>query len=292
MKSLTIHTPVAPEGRTQRSRGFTLIELLVVIAIIAILAGLLLPALAKSKTKAHGILCMGNLKQITYAWHLYSGDYNGMFPPNEDNQNGGWVRGWLDLGNSTDNTNVLFLLDPRYAKLGPYTQAQGIYKCPADRSISRHGGKPYPRVRSVAMSQAIGPDLQGTDRLPRGQWLPNPTYLVFIRESALINPSPVNLWLMIDEHPDSINDGGFAVQMPATESATTWIDYPSNTHNNACGISFCDGHSEIRKWVNAQAIPRVTYKGLGASRQVQRNADILWIAKRTSSRRDGRPLPY
>jgi len=147
----------SPAKSPHRPRGFTLIELLVVIAIIAILAALLLPVLTKAKKKAQGITCLNNTKQLVLAWRLYNDDNGGKFPFNEEGTTSppGWVFGWLTYGGPTDDTNTDYLLNPKYAQIGPYAKSAGIFKCPADASKT-FGKKGVPRVRSVSMSQSIG----------------------------------------------------------------------------------------------------------------------------------------
>ena len=121
------------------------------IAIIAILAGMLLPALAKAKAKAQQISCMNNVKQLNLVFHLYAGDNDDRIVVNNDSSTPCWVDGSF-AGTPSDGTNVLIMNDPAQSLFAKYISAAksaSVYKCPADKMKPPASGRPSRRASAA-----------------------------------------------------------------------------------------------------------------------------------------------
>jgi prepilin-type processing-associated H-X9-DG protein len=246
----------------------------VVIAILALLASMLLPALAKAKAKAQGLMCLNNHRQLTLAWILYAHDDGSERIPRAYGADT-WMTG--ELGFSANRSNWDVNQNVKRSPLWPYFHnAFGILKCPADQSVVRVQDKSMPRVRSMSMNNWFGGTL----------WTDG--FRQYLRTSDLVDPGPAQTWLFLDEREDSINDSEFCVDMrgyPDLPSSLYIVDYPASYHNRAGGFSFADGHSEIRKWTDPRTIP-----GLKKSQTIplnvpsRNNRDVIWMQERSTRR--------
>jgi prepilin-type N-terminal cleavage/methylation domain-containing protein len=275
--------PLPPqEGPSGRTTGFTLIELLVVIAIIAILAAMILPVLAKAKTKAQGVYCLNDLKQMGISWNMYAHDFNDRIPPNNGNDQSNfnassgvypntWCAGWLEFNGTPDNTNTLFLTR---SHLQSNLRTFNVWRCPADKSTSKYGGVVYPRVRSVSMNNWLN---------AATPWNSATQYKVLRKLSDFTSPGPAKTWVLIDEREESINDGFFVVTMDQRDAGCYIVDYPAFKHNGAGGLNFADGHSEIHKWRDPRTVPpQRDNQNLTLNIPSPNNQDIAWLQERST----------
>lgn len=264
--------------------AFTRADLVALLGVGTVLAVLLQPSLGGNRMRADLAFCLGNFRQLSRAWTIYTEDNNGRLPGNLDggeslnsqNKSRTWAIGWLDPSSYTpDNTNTANLTG---AQLGRYVDSVSVFRCPSDPSLNR-GRTGVPRVRSVSMNAYMGERSAPF----------SPGYQQFTTLAAISTPSPAKAFVFAEEHEGSINDGYYVISMDGYEPANPGVQYlydvPADWHDGSGALSFADGHVEDWRWVDPRT-RRPHQPGIALSLGLNQpgNADLRRLQSAATSR--------
>ena len=252
------------DRQKKQTAAFTLVELLVLILAVLVLAVLILPAFAGTRSNTKAAQCLNNQRRLTAAWQMYASDNADRMMTNPT-----WVAGVMDWSPSPDNTNGAKLIDPAQSPVARYVQAADLFKCPADNYTSPYG----PRVRSISLNAALG----GSPFI--NNQIPGRSYFAARKVTELNKPGPASTIVLLDEHPDSINDATFFLSEGLQPSSAQWIDLPAGYHGRGAGISFADGSAILRRWQGNRTLVPVSFFP-PALFPTPNNLDYVWLNDR------------
>jgi prepilin-type processing-associated H-X9-DG protein len=209
-----------------------LIELLVVIAIIAVLAAMLLPALAKAKTKGKRISCLNNMRQVGLALHMYDLDFGGKLPNPGANQS-------FDFENQNTPANPLQVFRPYLGVKSPSTAPPPIYICPSAQPSPKPTYAPTPfSSTAILFSQLIIDKSLGKIRSPARTCVMQETFALF--NAVWYEPETVA------GSPDTYTQWHTWTTATGSEWDGLAREHYNNLHENGGNLIFCDGHAEYK----------------------------------------------
>ena len=228
-----------------------------VAGIVGVLASIILPAVSSAKGKGYGVVCLNNIRQLTLAWNMYAEDRDGYLPYNygvsdtyatiQNGQLQNWANNVMTWDLQEDNTNETYLAK---GGLGPYLSGVvSPFRCPSDRVVSakQRAAGWRERTRTYSMNAMVG---YAGGFIKSGTNVNNPKFKQYTKLGDIHDPSAI--FVFIEEHPQSINDGYFLNKPGALPPH--WYDLPAAYHNGGANLSFADGHIEYRKWLSTGTI--------------------------------------